>query len=380
MTENQLCRSKTLPAADLAKLLIASLGPALRLLLQPSTIRQWRRLLDEGIDPLVHLLLQANNTAIIDRWLNHGAKVSFVCSFPRSGNTWMRFMLTDILLQRHDIETKTELPVDPDDLIPVFCSNSIVRRINRCPRWAFETDLAFVKTHALFERLERIFSGSGLPDSGVRSSRPAPLRECRILYLYRAPEDALVSLYHLKLNVRDPHWRSRERHKIDDFCRAEVSGWVNNISSYLRAADNGFPVFFVSYEWLLEKPVAVLTDLLHWMGVQHDSQIVQRAVSNMRFCNLQAKERQENKTPYPVDENALFFRHGRSGSGRSQLMESTVREIHERTASLLNEANHRQMNQLLLHPVPVKEVPIPSNPEAPLRNGEARESKLSPCL
>src|ERR1022692_3692785 len=73
MTQNQFFRANSIPAGDLekivplardsaarrephlvaelAKLLGASLAPAFRLLIKPSTLRQWRRLLREGIDP-----------------------------------------------------------------------------------------------------------------------------------------------------------------------------------------------------------------------------------------------------------------------------------------------------------------------------------------
>lgn len=122
---------------------------------------------------------------------------------------------------------------------------------------------------------------------------------------------------------------------------------------------------------MLEKPVIVLTQLLHWLAIANDGPIVERAVSNMRFCNLQAREKQENKTLYPADENALFFRRGRSGSGRSELQESTLREIQERTAPLLNEANQRLIKQALEFPPPPAKVENQPDSKAPHQNGHA---------
>jgi hypothetical protein len=368
-------RGKTVSVASLAKLLCSSLGPALRLLLHPDTLRQWPRLLFWGNDPVVRFLLQASNTAIINRWLNKGTKVVFLSSFPRSGNTWMRFMLCDILLQLQGVETTTELPVHPDNLIVLFDGSSIIRRLNRCPHWAFEPPMAFVKSHKLFSRLEQIFPGAGRAGSGAQAGAAAPFGGWRVLYVYRRPEDALVSLFHF--GFVDTYWRSRAL-GIDAFCRKVVSDWVENISSYLRAADNGSPVFFVSYEMLAEKPAIVLDDLLHWLGVQHDIQMVRRAVSNMQFANLQELEIQTNKTRNRTNGNALFFRRGRTGSGRSELQESTLREIHERTASLLNEANDRQMKQSSEPLAPATVAPNQSGAGAPPRNEEAREPKISP--
>jgi hypothetical protein len=359
-------QGKPIPISEVAKLLGGSLGPALRLLFKRTTLEQWRRVLHHGVDPLVLLLIQANNTALINRWLNKGSKVVFLSSFPRSGNTWMRFMLSDVLLQMHGVETTTQLPVHPDNLVAEFSVNSLARRITRCPAWAFETSLAFIKTHCGFGRVEEI-----LADGGRQPS--ASQRDCRILYVYRSPEDALVSAYHLK--NRDCFSHSRATRTIDEFCRAEVSGWVRNISSYLRAAENGFPTFFVSYDWLLEKPAAVLTDLLHWLNVPHDSQIAQRAVSNMQFAKLQALEIKANQSRTPGHEKKLFFRRGGPGSGQAELQESTLREIRQQTDSWFRQAEIRRLNQPSACPVPAT-IRLDALAATPPQNGKAGPAKF----
>jgi hypothetical protein len=367
-----------LPVADMAKLLGATVGPALRLLLQPGTLRQLPRLMQEGIQPIVRLLIQANNIAIINQWLNKGSKVVFLSSYPRSGNTWMRYLLSDVLLQMHNVETATKLPVHPDNLIPEYRCNLIARRILRRRHWAIETPAAFVKNHVSFTRLEKLFSGNGRRISEGQPGGRRLYRDCRAVYLYRAPEDALVSYYHFC--PREVALRSRAANGVEAFCRTELPGWVENISSYIRAWDNGFPVFFVSYEQLLARPGTVLSDILHWLGVQHDGQMVQRAIANMQFDKMQAMELESNKTRNPANGLELFFRRGCPGSGRAELQESTLREIREQTASLINEADRRQMKQPPELIVPAAMAPNGSRARAPLPNGEARESRTSPCL
>jgi len=366
MSKNQSTGDKTVPIGDIAKLLGGSFGPAFRLLVsRAAMVRQWSMLLREGTDPIVRLLLEANNTALINRWLDNGTKVVFVSSYPRSGNTWMRYMLSDVLLQMHGVETSTKLPVDPDNLIALFENDCIVRRLARCPKWVFEAPMVFVKTHAALTRLEQTFSNYG-SQSSARPHGAAPYRDCRALFLYRAPEDAMVSYYHL-----EAAYRGKEICGIDEFCQRHLGGWVTNITSHLRAADKGFPVFFVPYDQLLAKPVIVLTNMLQWLGVEQESRIAQRAVSNMRFCNLQAMEKKENDTEHPRDENALFFRRGQNGSGRQELKESTLREIQDRTASWIREANERHAQQS-------SALTVPAAP-APVKNGEVSEPVISPC-
>lgn len=303
--------------------------------MDPTTLAQWPRLLREGLDPIEHLLIQANNTAIINKLLNNGTKVVFISSFPRSGNTWMRFLLSDIILQMNDVETATKLPVHPDDLIPEFRFNSLARRYVQSPHWAIGTPIVFVKTHSLPTRIEQIISGNG--------EQPHHGRDYRALYLYRAAEDALVSFYHFCL--QHPEWEVRARGGIDAFCRKEVDGWIESMSTYLRVSDHGFPVFLVSYEWLLEKPSEVLSDLLHWLGLEHNKQMVDRAISNMQFKSLQAMEVQDGKTRQRPDGQKPFFRRGHPGSGEAELQADTLKEIREKTRELLAKANQRRARQ-----------------------------------
>jgi hypothetical protein len=289
--------------------------------------------------------------AIINRWLENDTKVVFLASYPRSGNTWMRFMLCDIVLQMHGVETTTQLPVDADDLIPEFRCNSIANRLSRCPAWAQEPPTAFIKTHSDFLRVKQNFSGKST----------IPGRDWRVIYVYRSPEDALVSLYHWRRSSKEcktagqsgqvvsyfPHKAggSDPASGIDAYCRAEIPTWMDHMSSYFRAADRGFPVFFVSYESMLQKPDAILGEMLRWLDVPHDGEMIERAVSNMQFAKLQKMERQEQTTADTGSGNEFFFRRGRSGAGRTELQESTLQEIGQRTAALVEEARQRSLKQ-----------------------------------
>jgi hypothetical protein len=353
-----------------------SLGAALRLLLQPSTLRQWPRVFREGRSPVVLLLIQANNIALVNRLLHKGKRVIFLSSFPRSGNTWMRYLLTDVLLQGHGVETTTELPVHPENLIPELRCDCLLSRFARCPHWAQEPPTAFIKTHFLFPRLAQILSLRGGRNSGPQPAAGVLDRDCRVLYFYRAPEDALVSLYHLKRH--DDYARCRATHALDAFCLKVVSAWKANLGSYLRAADEGFPVFFVSYESMLQETATALGGALRWLGVPHEDQTVRRAVSNMEFSNLQASERKAKQDGDPVGDHQPFFRRGGVGAGCAELKDSTLREIRDRTAALLKEANDRQAGQTADRPTPVLGVPNPPTSRGAHRNGEARDLKASP--
>lgn len=297
----------------------------------PRNFLEIPRLLGEGPGPVIRLFVQAHNSAEITRLLQKGATVNFVTSFPRSGNTWARHLLTDVFLQNCGMETGTELPVHPDRVIPDFYCDWITLQDVMIP-----TSGIYVKTHDLFERLKKRFN---LP----------ALHHCKQVYLYRAPEDALVSLYHFYEGYK--YMKPRIAGGIDAFCLGQLAGWEAHLASYLGAADEGLEVFFVPYELLLQYPTEILSNLLRWLGNPHDSVTVDRAVSNMQFNKLQALEARS-----AFNEEVVFFRRGCKGTGRAELQAATMEQIQERASDLLARANNRVLLQQSLQrdPAPSK--------------------------
>jgi len=340
-----------------------SFGSVIRLLFNPGNFRHLPRLLREGPGPLCRLAIQMHNTAEIARLLREGQPLVFVNSFPRSGNTWLRYLLADVFLQTHGVETATELPVHPDKIVPDFYCHWIARRDVTIPHPA-----VLVKTHDAFAQLQKRFGGVP-PRAGVDGSAAVwPFGACKHVYLYRSPEDALVSLFHYYNGQK--HSKFKAAAGIDEFCQAHLPSWEDNLAGYLRAADEGFPVLFAPYELLLQYPVEILSNLLRWLGARHDGATVERAVANMQFSKLQAVEARSR-----YHEDAFFFRRGCKGSGRLELQPSTLDMIRERTSSLLEQANTRVLIQQSLQGVAASPKTAQIRRDAAFQN---RQSKRLP--
>jgi hypothetical protein len=293
------------------------------------------------------MFVQAHNGREITRLLTDGHQVTFVSSFARSGNTWVRYLLSDVFLQNHGVETATELAVHPDEIIPDFYCEMIARR-NR----AVTTPGLLVKTHDVFENLRQKFGSAVSQTAGGN---------CRHLYIFRTPEDSLVSFYHLQL--REKYVKGRAGLDIDGFCLDAIDEWINHVSSYLSAWENGATIFFTSYDQLLENPEAVLIEMLGWLGVKHASGAATRAVENMRFGNLQALEARDSSARPPV------FRRGRTGSGSTELKAATLTEIRRRTNDLLTKAGECVARQKAGCQQNDKLMRAESLAETPSRNG-----------
>ena len=255
------------------------------------------------------------NAAYITRLSKSGERIVFISSFPRSGNTWVRFLLSDCFLQNMGLKTKTKLLIHPDQIIPDRYCNAI----EDCDA-SVKTPGLFIKTHDDFETATELGSSA----TQVNISH---------VFIYRCPEDTLVSYYHF--HRRYEHLKSKTIDGVDSFCLAELDRWCYNIQSYIQAKEkDNNRVFFVSYEYLLSGPESIFRSLLTWLNISIDDSILHRAIANMQFKNLRTFEEQD-----PQNNDVFFFRRGKSGGGREELQTSTIEEIGKKTSVLLLKAN-----------------------------------------
>jgi hypothetical protein len=212
-----------------------------------------------------------------------------------------------------------------------------------------------VKTHDSFEQLRDRILGGARPAGAENQPASAAFRNCKIVYLFRSPEDVLVSYFHLQRKV---NYIERSQFGIDEFCRSQLPHWMENLKSYLQASEAGVAVFFVAYEHMLQDPAATLTGVLRWLEIPHDAQVVERAVAHMHFANLRARE--ERTSP---GNTQFSLRRGGAGAALEELQPQTRCEIRDAAAPLLKQANKQLARQLALYNVsPVlKSSPAPGS-------------------
>jgi len=278
--------------------------------------------------PVRRMFIQAHNQKELTRLVTGGHRVNFISSFARSGNTWTRNLLADALLQAQGIATDTDLPVPFQEVVADYYCDPIGRRHPMITMGGI-----LVKTHDSFPELQ----GRIYPKAGEAPPPGKIFANCRMVYLYRSPEDVLVSLFHLQ---RKAKYLAQSRFGIDEFCRSQLPFWLENLGSYLRACDEGVPVYFVSYEGMLQEPAANLRGILQWLEIPHDAGIVERAVGHMGFENIRARE--ERALPGHSD---YALRRGKSGGGLEELQPQTRCHIREAAAPLLKQAQKRLNRQ-----------------------------------
>lgn len=244
--------------------------------------------------------------------------LTFLSSFPRSGNTWARHLVADVILQNEGMETQTELPIHPDRVIPDIHSNSISDRDVR-----LHQEGLIVKSHDQIDKITSFFGNTAL-------------QRLRHLYIIRQPEDALVSFYHFHL--RYEALRGQAADGVDSFCLRHLDSWLEHTENAISYHNLAGQILIISYEELLRSPETSLAKMLTWLEVASTPSNISAAVEHMRFANLRKKESRN-----PSNINEFFFRKGVAGSGTNEIAKPTLEAIRERSAPVIAETARLQL-------------------------------------
>ena len=232
----------------------------------------------------------------------------YLASYPRSGNTWMRFLLADIMLQLMGYHTDTKLPFPVEALIPDM-------HLPGKKDIEIKPPVNLIKTHNEYNDQQK-----------------------KSLYVFRNPADSLISYYYFHL--RYPERKGMVSDGANTFCIRTIDEWCRHIISYIKAKEKmDKSIFFVSYENMHNGLSSILKRVLNFIDLPFDVDIVDRAVNNHTFKKHQADEK--------LGEKFLnkFFRKGQCGYGEHELSENVVEIIHRKAEPLYRQAKKIEERQ-----------------------------------
>lgn len=227
----------------------------------------------------------------------------FVASYPRSGNTWMRLLLADLVQQNAGLQTGTNLPIGYERIIPdLDFGYWPTNQVDLC-----EAHRLF-KTHSVYHPIIN-----------------------KALVVIRNPADCLCSYFHFFRRLDPSHQCIRAG--IDAFCAKNVSDWCVHVNSYLAASRNrSLDSFWTSYEQLHAQPLTVLKTIATFLGMETSDAVCQIAIENQSFERHRASERLGSEF------HEYFFRVGQLNSGKNELRDETIERIERKTSRLYDDA------------------------------------------
>jgi hypothetical protein len=244
-------------------------------------------------------------------WLRHRGLDSrdvFLASYPRSGQYWLRFLL---------IETLTGESGEFDSVDTLF------------PR---------VGAHG---RVPATLSGGGRliqTHEGYRNEYK------KAIYLVRDLRDVVVSEYdHARANIRFYADYTFDRYLLASL-RGEVQGfvpWNDHVLSWLDSPPSkSGNLLVIKFEDMRKSPEKTLLQVLHFLGVSTDLDVVRNAIANNTVEYMRAKEDRRGTRERSGREEDRHVRSGSVGGWRERLTDAEIKLIEQYAGEALRRVGY----------------------------------------
>jgi hypothetical protein len=205
---------------------------------------------------------------------NH--KINVITSFPKSGNTWMRFIIYDLFFNKHRVNINNSLEIKKKipDLHTLKISNKQIILDK-----SLENNKVFLKTHFDFEKLKIM-----------------PID--KVIIIIRHPFDVLVSLFnYYEVN------ENRREDMLNYFCSNstlpnlesfQFPSWDQHIDSWINSGKN---YHIVKYSNLVDNFENEIKNLSIFLNLEISDEKIKFIKDNTKFESLkkiEIREREHN--------------------------------------------------------------------------------------
>jgi hypothetical protein len=229
----------------------------------------------------------------------------FIVSFPKSGNTWTRFLIANLL---HPEELVTFSNIDR--LIPE--SEGLTRNeLKRVPR------PRIMKSHQYFDPRFR-----------------------KVIYIVRDPRDVALSQFHFYRKRR----RITDDYPLEQFVTRFVSGdtsdygsWGDNVASWLATRQNSPNFLLMRYEDMVANTTDSLMQVASFLGVNTTPELLAQAIQRSSADEMRKLEGKNATASVTRNtrQDIPFVRAAGSGGWKSNLPESSVLALETAWAPLM---------------------------------------------
>jgi len=223
---------------------------------------------------------------------------TFIVSYPKSGNTWTRFLVASLI---HCEEPMTFLKADR--LIPSIDTQArkFFKKMAR-PR--------IIKSHFPFDQTYK-----------------------RVIYIVRDPKDVAVSQYHYQIKRKV----LQDGHPVDEWIARYVAGetcpygsWGENVGSWLAARQHDPDFLWLRYEDMIRHTDLELIKIAKFLGIDPTPQRIQWAIDQStvdRMRSLEQKEAGQWESTKDTRKDKFFIRSAKMGEGKATLSASAIAQI-----------------------------------------------------
>ena len=258
--------------------------------------------------------------------------ILWIASYPKSGNTWMRSFLANLILdEAAPLPLKRISEVCPSEPTEIWFRPFVQGKVSDLPpkeiaalrvraqerAVSLNKNVIPMKTHSYFGE------DCGQPIFSMKATFGA-------VYIIRDPRDVVISAAdHFGISIDE-----MVEKMIDPLATCAAmpgvivhelqSSWSNHVESWTKWNHPG--IFAVRYEDLLANPLDQFGRVARHFGISTDKARIRKAIDFSSFKQLQKMEAEQGFVERSL-HSERFFRSGRSGGWRDKLTPDQIARI-----------------------------------------------------
>ncbi|MFC2152305.1 sulfotransferase domain-containing protein [Bacteroidota bacterium] len=270
--------------------------------------------------------------------------IIWLASYPKSGNTWFRVFLTNLL-------SNSDTPANINDLKETSISSS--RKIFDEYTGLSASDLTFKEIDKLRPEVYRMQSKESeellfkkVHDQFYYINRNQSLFPLEIskgvIYIIRNPLDVLVSFsYHsaqsinkMVLTLNNSNFAFCDKNdKLQNQLRQIIGSWSDHVKSWTEQTD--IPVHIMRYEDMINNTFDVFKKAVKFLGLDEKDKKIKDSIIKSDFSILSNQEKQEGFKEKMIKSKS-FFRKGKISDWRNYLNQKNINEIISNHKEVMN--------------------------------------------
>lgn len=269
-------------------------------------------------------------------------KIVWLASYPKSGNTWFRVFLTNLLSDKKEAADINNLLYSPiassrslfDDATGLNSSELTSNEIQNLRPEVYNyiasksKEIIYFKIHDAYT-----FSSLGIPLINHKITKA-------VLYFIRNPLDVAVSFAHhsnvsmdkmVKIMADENYAFCYKTDKLHLQLEQKLLSWSNHVNSWVNQSK--LPILVIRYEDMQLNNFETFKKAVQFIGLKHTDNQIEKALQLSNFKEMQKQEKEKGFSERSPKSN-IFFRKGIIGSWKEELSELQVKKIC---------SNHRDM-------------------------------------
>lgn len=260
---------------------------------------------------LKKILLESNLKRLIN-FIQHSnlkSSDSFIVSYPKSGSTWLRFVLYEIM---------NNLPSSFEDV------NKKIPTVGKHFNKDFNTQYGrFIKTHEPYRDNYK-----------------------KAIYLVRDVRDIIISEFNYNKKIR----AIDKTFLFDDFFNLFIDKSVNrygnyydHVNSWIQASQNkNANILFIRFEDLKSSPLQEFKKINSFLNLNKTDAFLTEKIENNTLNKMKEKEiKTKDKKMLKTDKSIPFVRNGKSGGWEHIYSADQLKIIDNKFGSILTHFNYK---------------------------------------